>query len=33
VVGVGALQPGEKHKYNFSVDLMPVRSAAERRRN
>jgi hypothetical protein len=30
VVGVGALQPGEKHKYSFSVDLMPVRSAAER---
>jgi hypothetical protein len=33
VVGVGALQPGEKHKYSFSVDLMPVRSAAERKRN
>jgi len=32
VVGVGALQPGERHKYSFSVDLMPVRSAAERRR-
>ncbi|HEV7613451.1 MAG TPA: hypothetical protein VGO37_16345 [Steroidobacteraceae bacterium] len=26
VVGVGALQPGEKHKYSFSVDLMPVRA-------
>ena len=25
VVGVGALQPGEKHKVSFSVDLMPVR--------
>jgi hypothetical protein len=33
VVGVGALQPGEKHKYSFSVDLMPVRSAADRKRN
>jgi hypothetical protein len=34
VVGVGALQPGERHKYSFSVDLVPVRSAApERRRN
>ena len=32
VVGVGALQAGEKHKYSFSVDLMPVRSAAERKR-
>src|SRR5271170_6468537 len=26
VVGVGALQPGEKHQYSFSVELMPVRS-------
>jgi len=25
VVGVGALQAGEKHKYSFSVDLMPSR--------
>ena len=33
VVGVGALQPGEKHKYSFSVELMPVRSIAERKRN
>jgi hypothetical protein len=33
VVGVGALQPGERHKYSFSVDLMPVRSAPERKRN
>jgi len=33
VVGVGALQPGERHKYTFSVDLMPVRSVPERRRN
>jgi hypothetical protein len=33
VVGVGALQPGEKHKYSFSVELMPVRGAAERKRN
>jgi hypothetical protein len=33
VVGVGALQPGERHKYSFSVDLMPVRAAVERKRN
>jgi len=33
VVGVGALQPGEKHKYTFSVDLVPTRSASERKRN
>jgi hypothetical protein len=26
VVGVGALQPGERHKYSFSVELMPERS-------
>ena len=32
VVGVGALQPGERHKYSFSVDLMPVRSGIERKR-
>jgi len=25
VVGVGALQPGERHKYVFSVDLIPAR--------
>jgi hypothetical protein len=34
VVGVGALQPGERHKYTFSVDLMPSRGVGgERRRN
>ena len=33
VVGVGALQPGEKHKYSFSVELMPVRGIVERKRN
>jgi hypothetical protein len=33
VVGVGALQPGEKHKYSFSVELMPVRSGLDRKRN
>jgi hypothetical protein len=32
VVGVGALHPGEKHKYSFSVDLMPVRAPGERKR-
>jgi hypothetical protein len=34
VVGVGALQPGERHKFSFSVDLIPVRGlGVERRRN
>jgi hypothetical protein len=33
VVGVGALQPGERHKYSFSVDLMPARGVPERKRN
>ncbi len=34
VVGVGALQAGERHKYSFSVDLMPVRGlAGERKRS
>jgi hypothetical protein len=33
VVGVGALQPGERHKYSFSVDLMPVRAGPSSRRN
>jgi hypothetical protein len=33
VVGVGALQPGERHTYSFSVDLIPVRAAADRKRN
>jgi hypothetical protein len=27
VVGVGALQAGERHKYSFSVELLPVRAA------
>ena len=30
VVGVGALQPGEKHKVSFSVDLMPARPGPRR---
>ncbi len=33
VVGVGALQPGERHSYTFSVDLMPARGAPERKRS
>jgi hypothetical protein len=33
VVGVGALQPGERHSYSFSVDLMPARGPASSRRN
>ncbi len=28
VVGVGAIQPGERHTYSFSVELIPVGSAA-----
>jgi hypothetical protein len=33
VVGVGALQPGERHKYSFSVELIPTRPlGGERRR-
>ena len=31
VVGVGALQAGERHKYTFSVDLMPARGLGGRR--
>ena len=31
VIGVGALGPAEKHKFTFSVDLMPSR-VPERRR-
>ena len=31
VVGVGALQPGERHKYSFSVDLIPSRTGAPAR--
>jgi hypothetical protein len=27
VVGVGALKPGERHHYSFSVELLPVRAA------
>lgn len=34
VVGVGALQPGERHKYSFSVNVIPARDpAADRRRS
>ena len=31
VVGVGALQPGERHKYTFSVDLIPERGGGDRK--
>ena len=27
VVGVGALQPGERHNYSFSVDVIPARGS------
>src|ERR1700691_1445332 len=33
VVCVGALQRGEKHKYSFSIEVMPARSAVERKRD
>ncbi len=34
VVGVGALQPGERHRYSFSVEVIPARSGlSERKRN
>ena len=33
VVGVGGLQPGQRHKYTFSVDLTPVRGGVDRKRN
>jgi hypothetical protein len=32
VVGVGALQPGERHSFSFSVDLMPMKAGTERKR-
>jgi len=32
VVGVGALPPGERHRYSFSVDLIPTRTSADRKR-
>jgi hypothetical protein len=33
VVGVGALQPGERHRYSFSVDLIPTRAFVDRKRS
>jgi hypothetical protein len=30
VVGVGALGPGERHKYSFSVDVIPARAPGKR---
>jgi hypothetical protein len=30
VVGVGALQPNERHQYSFSVELMPVKGPRPR---
>lgn len=32
VVGVGALQPGERHRYSFSVEVIPTRMPGERKR-
>jgi len=31
VIGVGVLQPGEPHKYRFSVELTPVKPGPARR--
>jgi hypothetical protein len=31
VIGVGALQPGERHQYSFSVELMPVKGPKPQR--
>ncbi len=33
VVGVGALAPGERHSYSFSVELIPAQSAVERKKS
>ena len=33
VVGVGALQPGERHKVSFSVEIMPARGIATLKRS
>jgi hypothetical protein len=30
VVGVGALAPGERHKFAFSVDVVPARPPGKR---
>jgi hypothetical protein len=30
VVGVGALAPGERHKFSFSVDVVPPRPSGKR---
>jgi hypothetical protein len=30
VVGVGALAPGERHKFAFSVDVVPARTSGKR---
>ncbi len=32
VVGVGALQPGEAHRYSFSVELIPARGPSAPKR-
>lgn len=31
VVGVGAIAPGERHSYSFSVDVIPARSRPDRK--
>jgi hypothetical protein len=30
VVGVGALAPGERHRFTFSVDVVPARPPGKR---
>jgi hypothetical protein len=32
VVGVGALHPGERHTFSFSVEMTPTRPGTERKR-
>jgi hypothetical protein len=32
VIGVGALHPGERHNYSFSIDMMPLRGGADRKK-
>lgn len=33
VIGVGVLQPGDPHKYRFSVELIPSKPTPDRRRS
>jgi hypothetical protein len=33
VVGVGALQPGERHRCSFSIEVTPARTPVERKKD